>query len=79
MKTEYIDVRGKWGIVVCYDLLRKDVRYMRALMESVGMECQAVDGVIAVAVFNVTTYRMSHILKMDADLVFATCFQLKLH
>lgn len=38
MKSEYIDVKGKWGIVVCYDLMRKDVREMRALMEALGLE-----------------------------------------
>lgn len=52
MKTEYIDVRGKWGIVVCYDLLRKDVRYMRALMESVGMENDDIDEALRILLYH---------------------------
>lgn len=55
MKTEYIDVRGKWGIVVCYDLLRKDVRYMRALMESVGMENDDIDEALRILLYHENT------------------------
>ena len=51
MKSEYIDVKGKWGIVVCYDLMRKDVREMRALMESVGMDDESTEGYMRVSVY----------------------------
>lgn len=51
MKSEYIDVKGKWGIVVCYDLMRKDVREMRALMEAVGMDDETTDGYMRVSVY----------------------------
>lgn len=51
MKSEYIDVNGKWGIVVCYDLMRKDVREMRALMEAVGMDDDSTDGYMRVSVY----------------------------
>ena len=51
MKSEYIDVKGKWGIVVCYDLMRKDVREMRALMEAVGMDDDSTDGYMRVSVY----------------------------
>lgn len=51
MKSEYIDVKGKWGIVVCYDLMRKDVREMRALMEAVGMDDDSADGYMRVSVY----------------------------
>lgn len=51
MKSEYIDVKGKWGIVVCYDLMRKDVREMRALMEAVGMDDDSTDKYMRVSVY----------------------------
>lgn len=51
MKSEYIDVKGKWGIVVCYDLMRKDVREIRALMEAVGMDDDSTDGYMRVSVY----------------------------
>ena len=51
MKSEYIDVKGKWGIVVCYDLMRKDVREMRALMESVGLEDEEIDGYLRMLLY----------------------------
>lgn len=52
MKSEYIDVKGKWGIVVCYDLMRKDVREMRALMESVGLEDEEIDGYLRMLLYH---------------------------
>ena len=52
MKTEYIDVKKKWGIVVCYDLMRKDVHEMRALMESVGMEDDEIDGYLRLLLYH---------------------------
>ena len=36
MLSEYIDIRGKWGIVVCYDLRWSDEDDMIAYMESLG-------------------------------------------
>ena len=51
MKTEYIDVKGKWGIVVCYDLKRRDVHEMRALMEAVGMDNESAEGYMRVSVY----------------------------
>lgn len=52
MKSEYIDVKDKWGIVVCYDLMRKDVREMRALMESVGLEDEEIDGYLRMLLYH---------------------------
>ena len=52
MKSEYIDVKGKWGIVVCYDLMRKDVREMRALMESVGVDDEEIDGYLRMLLYH---------------------------
>lgn len=37
MKTEYIDVKKKWGVILCYDLKRLDEYEMRAMMMSFGM------------------------------------------
>lgn len=52
MKSEYIDVKGKWGIVVCYDLMRRDVREMRALMESLGVEDEEIDGYLRMLLYH---------------------------
>ena len=52
MKSEYIDVKGKWGIVVCYDLMRKDVREMRALMEAVGLGDDEIDGYLRMLLYH---------------------------
>jgi len=52
MKSEYIDVKGKWGIVVCYDLMRRDVREMRALMEAVGVEDEEIDGYLRMLLYH---------------------------
>lgn len=52
MKSEYIDVKGKWGIVVCYDLMRKDVRKMRALMEAVGLGDEEIDGYLRMLLYH---------------------------
>lgn len=52
MKSEYIDVKGKWGIVVCYDLMRNDVRKMRALMEAVGLGDEEIDGYLRLLLYH---------------------------
>lgn len=52
MKSEYIDVKGKWGIVVCYDLMRRDVRKMRALMEAVGLGDEEIDGYLRLLLYH---------------------------
>lgn len=36
MRSEYIDIRGKWGIVICYDLDWSDEDDMIAYMQSLG-------------------------------------------
>lgn len=38
MLSEYIDIRGKWGVVICYDLTYQDEGDMYAYMESLGMK-----------------------------------------
>lgn len=55
MQTEYIDVKGKWGIVVCYDLMRRDVREMRALMESIGMSDDDIDDALRMLLYHENT------------------------
>ena len=52
MKSEYIDVKGKWGIVVCYDLMRRGVREMRALMEAVGLSDEEIDGYLRLLLYH---------------------------
>ena len=52
MKSEYIDVKDKWGIVVCYDLMRRDVHEMRALMEALGMEREDIDAYLRLLLYH---------------------------
>lgn len=37
MKTAYLDVDKRWGIVVCYDYDERDFVDLRAIMRSFGM------------------------------------------
>lgn len=37
MKTAYLDVDKRWGIVVCYDYDERDYADLRAVMRSFGM------------------------------------------
>ena len=55
MKAKYINVKDRWGIVVCYDLMRRDVHEMRALMESVGMEDEDIDEALRTLLYHKNT------------------------
>lgn len=46
MKTGYIDVDGKWGVILCYDFRRLDEYEMRASMMSFGMRGESLDKAI---------------------------------
>ena len=37
METAYIDVDGKWGVIICYDFDMFDWDDMRAIMRTFGM------------------------------------------
>ena len=37
METAYIDVDGKWGVIICYDFGMSDWDDMRAIMRTFGM------------------------------------------
>ena len=52
MTTRYLDIKGKWGVVVCYNLQRKDARKMRALMESVGMPDNVIDRALRLLLYH---------------------------
>lgn len=75
MKTEYIDVKGNWGIVVCYDLMRRDVHEMRALMEAVGLYGEDADKALRMLLYKKNTgmcvtnmdLKMSLVFVSDAD------------
>ena len=47
--------------------------------EQPGMKTEAVQGIVAIAVFRITTDGMAHIGRMYADLILTTCFELELH
>lgn len=72
MKSEYIDVKGKWGIVVCYDLMRKDVREMRALMEAVGLENDEADEALRMLLYKKNTGMCITNMDLKMSLVFVS-------
>ncbi len=72
MKTEYIDVKGKWGIVVCYDLMRKDVREMRALMEAVGLYGEEADEALRMLLYKKNTGMCITNMDLKMSLVFVS-------
>ena len=55
MKSEYLDIKGKWGVALCYDLMRKDAREMRALMESLGMVDDEIDEALRILLYHENT------------------------
>lgn len=44
-----------------------------------GVQAEAVQRVIAIAILHVAADRMSHVGRVDANLVLATCLELVLH
>ena len=55
MKSEYIDVKGKWGVVYCYDLHRLDEYEIRQFLMSFGMRGGRLDEAIDVLLFHKNT------------------------
>ena len=43
------------------------------------METQTVDRIIAIAVFRISAYGMTHIGRVDTDLILTTCLKLEFH
>lgn len=46
MTTKYLDIKGKWGVVVCYDLKPLDEFEMRQLMMALSMHGQELDDAV---------------------------------
>jgi hypothetical protein len=44
-----------------------------------GMEAEAMQRIVAIAVFGVATNRMAHISRVDTNLILTACLQLKLY
>lgn len=55
MRTEYIDVDGAWGVVLCYDLKRLDEYEMRQSMMAFGLRGSRLDKPIDVLLFHENT------------------------
>ena len=55
MQTDYLDVAGKWGIVLCHDLRRLDEYEMRQSMMAFGMHGERIDRAIDVLLFHENT------------------------
>lgn len=51
MIADYIDIKGKWGIIFIHDLKRLDEYEMRAMMMSFGMRGQELDDAIEALLF----------------------------
>ena len=55
MQTKYIDVKGKWGVIVCYDIRRLDEYEMRQSMIAFGMRGERLDKATDVLLFHENT------------------------
>lgn len=55
MKTDYIDVDGSWGTILCYDLRRLDEYEMRASMMSFGIHGNEIEHAIDVLLYHEDT------------------------
>ncbi len=55
MQTEYIDVDGYWGVILCFDIHRLDEYEMRASMMSFGMHGDSIEHAIDVLLNNKNT------------------------
>ncbi len=55
MKTEYIDIEGKWGVILCYDLRRLDEYEMRRSMMAFGMRGQELERAIDILLYDKNT------------------------
>ena len=55
MIADYIDVRGKWGVVFCYDLHRLDEYEMRAMLMSFGLRGGKIDEAMDVLLYERNT------------------------
>lgn len=51
MVSEYLDIKGKWGIVLNYDLKRLDEYKMRAMMMSFGLRGAELDEAIDILLY----------------------------
>ena len=70
MKTEYIDVDRKWGIVVCYDLRPLDEYEMRSMMMSFGMRGRELDEAIGTLLYQEDTGMCISSFPLKMSLIF---------
>lgn len=55
MTSEYIDVKGYWGVLFCYDFRRLDEYEMRSIMMSLGIRGEKLDEATDILLFNENT------------------------
>lgn len=55
MNTKYLDIKGKWGVIICYDLHRLDEYEMRQSMMAFGMRGQNLDDAVDTLLFHKNT------------------------
>lgn len=48
MQTKYIDIKGKWGVILCYDFYKEDEDEMRQSMRAFGMKERNIDKAIKI-------------------------------
>ena len=70
MQTEYIDVDGAWGVVLCHDLQRLDEYEMRQYMMAFGMRGPNMDKAVDILLFHENTGMCLSSFPLKMSLVF---------
>lgn len=70
MTTKYLDIKGKWGVVVCYDLKPLDEFEMRQLMMALGMHGRQLDEAIETLLYQKNSGMCITSMRQRMSLVF---------
>lgn len=70
MTTKYLDIKGKWGVVACYDLKPLDEFEMRQLMMALGMHGQQLDEAIETLLYQKNSGMCITSMRQRMSLVF---------
>lgn len=70
MTTKYLDIKGKWGVVVCYDLKPLDEFEMRQLMMALGMHGQELDDAVETLLYQENSGMCITSMRQRMSLVF---------
>lgn len=70
MTTKYLDIKGKWGVVVCYNLKPMDEFEMRQLMMALGMHGQELDDAVETLLYQENSGMCITSMRQRMSLVF---------